>query len=29
VLGKTPVANLFGGAVVEYNPDPTWKFVKE
>ena len=29
VLGKTPVDNLFGGAAVEYNPDPTWKFVNE
>ena len=24
VFGKTPVDNLFGGVVVEYNPDPTW-----
>jgi hypothetical protein len=29
VLGKTPVDNLFGGAVIEHNPDPTWKFVNE
>jgi hypothetical protein len=29
VLGRTPVDNLFGGAGIEYNPDPTCKFVNE
>jgi hypothetical protein len=29
VLGKTPVDNLFGDAVIEHNPNPTWKFLNE